>query len=170
MNTRPIFPLVAGLLLAGLAQNSFAAPKPAPDNVTVIYQDPDKFTDVRENQSNTTSTYYLDELRAFLQKTASPRLAAGEKLVITVADIDLAGENLFNQPEQIRIMKDIYPPRVKLRFQLFGADGQVRKEGERKLFDLDFMMQTGRPGGGEPLYYDKQLLRQWVEKEFSPKS
>jgi hypothetical protein len=169
MKTNQLLPFVAGLALtAGFVPQLVAAAK-APDNVTVTFQDPDNFTDVRENGSSITSTYYLDVLRTCLQQTASPLLAAGQKLVITVTDIDLAGENLFNQPHQIRVLKDIYAPRVKLKFQLIAADGTVVKEGERKLQDLDYLMQAGRPGSQETLYYDKQLLKQWLEKEFRAK-
>src|SRR5512135_2516283 len=113
MKTRQLLALLAGLsLVAGFAPRLCAAPAANRNNVSVTFQDPDKFTDVRENHSTTTSTYYLDELKACLQETAAPLLGAGQKLVITVTDVDLAGENLFNQPDQIRIMKEIYSPRV----------------------------------------------------------
>ena len=170
MKTRPILSLLAGLALAaGFASPVVAAPKTV-ENVTVKYQDPDKFTDVRENNSTITSTYYLDTLRDYLQQTASPLLSPGQKLVITVTDIDLAGENLFNQPNMIRILKDIYAPKVELKFQLLGADGTVVKEGERRLLDLDYLMQAGQIGSNESLYYDKQLLKKWVQQEFHAKS
>ncbi len=161
--------LFAGLVLTASFVPLMAAAAKAPDNVTVTFQDPDKFTDVRENGRTDTSTYYLDQLRDYIQQTAAPLLATGQKLTVTVTDVDLAGENLFNQPYQIRVMKDIYAPRVKLKFQLLGADGAVVKEGERRLQDLDYLMQSGRPGSEEPLYYDKQMLRNWLQKEFRTK-
>ena len=171
MKTRPLLPFIAGLVLtAGFALPLAASPAKTPDNVTVTFQNPDNFTDVLENGSNLTSTYYLDVLKDCLVQTASPLLAPGQKLVITVTDVDLAGETRFNQPHQIRIMKDIYMPRVRLTFQLLGADAKVVKEGERKLVDRDFMMQARIPGSDEPLYYDKQMLKQWVQKEFRAKS
>ncbi len=161
-----LLPFIAGLVLAaGFVSQAVAAAK-TPDNVTVTFQDPDKFTDVLENGFNTTSTYYLDLLRDCLMQNASPLLAAGQKLAITVTDVDLAGETRFNQPHQIRVIKDIYMPRVQLKFQLLGADGRMVKEGERKLVDRDFMLQAGHPGSDEPLYYDRQLLKQWVRDEF----
>lgn len=173
MKTRHILPFLAGLALAaGSATSTAAASKAAaPDNVTVTFQDPDNFTDVHENQSLETSTYYLDELRGCLQQTASPLLAAGQKLVITVTDVDLAGDNNFSSPDHIRIMKEIYAPRVHLKFQLLDADGKVLKEGERKLIDQFYLQQIKMPGGNQdPLYYDKALLKQWVRNEFRTKS
>lgn len=171
MKTRHILPYLAGLALAAGFATAAAPKSPAPDNVTVTFHEPEKFTDVRENQSMDTSTYYLDELRSHLQQTASPLLAAGQKLIITVIDIDLAGDNNFTSPDHIRIMKDIYAPRVQLKFQLLGADGKVLKEGERKLSDPFYLQQIRMPGGNQdPLYYDKTLLKQWIRDEFRTKS
>ncbi len=170
MKTRPLPLLLAALILsAGFATQSLAANK-TPENVTVTFQNPDNFSDVLENNSNLTSTYYLDQLRDCLLQTAAPLLAAGQKLVLTVIDIDLAGETRFNQPHQIRVMKDIYIPRAHLKFQLLGADGKVLQEGERKLSDMNYQSQVRRPGSDEPLYYDKQLLKQWLRDEFKAKS
>jgi len=170
MKTRLILSLLAGLaLLAGCASPN-AAPAKTPTNVTVQFQDPDKFTDVRENNSTITSTYYLDSLRDYLVKTASPLLADGQQLSITITDIDLAGENLFNQPHMIRIMKDIYTPKVKLSFRLVDAGGKAVKEGERQLIDLNYLLQVGRLGSNEPLYYDKVQLEHWIKAEFGPKA
>jgi hypothetical protein len=171
MKTRQLLPLLAGLALAtGFAPLLDAAPTVNRDNVSVTFQDPDKFTDVRENHSTTTSTYYLDELKACLQETAAPLLGAGQKLAITVTDVDLAGENLFNQPDQIRIMKEIYAPRVNLKFQLVGGDGKVLKEGERRLTDQLYLHQVRMPGDQDPLHYDKRMIKQWVQDEFRAKS
>lgn len=166
MKTRHLLPLFAGLVLITGSVPRLAAADKAPDNVTLVYQDPDKFTDVLENGQNYTSTYFLDELSKFFLQTASPLLAAGQKLAITVLDVDLAGESRFNQPNQIRIMKEIYYPRMWLKFQLVGADGKVVQEGERHIQDRDFMMRAGLPRSEDPLYYDKQMIRDWLIKEF----
>jgi hypothetical protein len=166
----PLLSLLAGVaLLAGCASQATTATK-APTNVTVTYQNPDNFTDVRENKSTSNSTYYLDTLKTYLQETAAPLIGADQKLAITVTDIDLAGENLFNQPNMFRVMRDIYTPKAKLSFQLTGADGKVIKEGERQLNNINYLMDAGRPGSSEQLYYDKLLLKHWLESEFGGKS
>ena len=169
MKTRYLLPILAGLALAAGSATPVLAAAKTPDNVTVTFEKPDDFTDVLENGSNLTSTYYLDQLRDCFLQTASPALAAGQKLAVTVTDIDLAGETRFNQPHQIRIMKDIYAPKIQLKFQLLGADGKVVKEGERRLIDLNYLTQLRLPGRDEPLYFDKQLIKQWVANEFKAK-
>lgn len=167
MKINRLISLIAGLVLsASFATPTFAAPAPTPDNVIVTFQNPDTFSDVLENHQNTTSTYFLNELQECIIKTASRRLATGQKLLITVTDIDLAGETRFNQPEQIRVMREIYTPRVKLKFQLLDPEGKVLKEGERSLVDRDYLMLAQRPGSSEPLFYDKQMLKDWITQEF----
>jgi len=172
MKTRHILPLVAGLALAaGFVSSATAEPKsPALDNVTVTFTDPDNFTDVRENRTMNNSPYFLEELKKTLQETAAQQLAAGQKLAITVTDVDLAGDNSFNSPDHIRIMKEIYAPRVHLKFQLLDAAGKVVKEGERKLIDQFYLRQVKMIGSQDPLYYDKELLKRWVRDEFRTKS
>ena len=167
MKTNRIIRLLAALALsAGSVIPTFAAPAPKPENVSVTFQDSDNFTDALENHGSTTSAYFLDQLRECIEQAATRRLATGEKLVITVTDVDLAGETRFNQPHEIRIMKEIYAPRVRLKFQLLGADGKGLKEGERNLVDQEYLMNSGRPGSSDPLFYDKLMLKDWITKEF----
>jgi hypothetical protein len=170
MKTRILLPFVAGLALtAGLAPRVLANPKTA-DNVAVTFQDPDNFSDVRESHSQSNSTYYLDQLKECLQQTAARLVPAGQKLTITVIDVDLAGETRFNIPDHIRIMTATTPPRVELKFQLVDAGGKVVREGERRLINLSYQNDLRRAGADEELYYDKQLLKDWVRDEFRAKS
>jgi len=169
MKTRYLLSLLAGLALtAGFAPQLVAVAK-APENVTVIFQEPENFTDVRENQSENTSAYYLGVLKNCMQETAAPLIPAGQKLAITVLDVDLAGETRNGRPDNVRVMTATTLPRIHLKFQLLGTDGKVMREGERKLTDLNYQNQIRRPGSEEPLYYDKELLRQWLRSEFKPK-
>ena len=158
------------LLVAALAAGSmFAADKKdKPSNVTVTFKDSDKFTDARSSMGSGTDEYYLDTIRDHLQQTASRYLAAGQKLDITVTDIDLAGEILPGSPDlnQVRIVKEVYIPRGVLTFKLTDADGKVVKEGERKINDMNFMNNMSVVGRNDPLFYDRAMLTRWVETEF----
>ncbi len=68
------------------------------------------------------------------------------------------------QAADVRIVRDIYPPRIDLRFKLLGADGKLLREGSRQLRDASFMM---RPDlyPNDPLRYEKTLLDDWVRAE-----
>jgi hypothetical protein len=167
MKTYSLLLLVAALF-AGGCQTTPSNPNPAkPDDVTVTFKDSDKYTDAREMANGPTSQYYLDELAKHLKEQAARRLTAGQKLVVTVTDIDLAGDILPGSTSNIRVIKEIYTPKMNLHFQLLDSAGAVVKEGDRHLTDLNYM-QTVMPivGQNEPLRYDKALITNWVSKEF----
>lgn len=160
--------LLAAVITAGSVFAADAEKKES--NVTVNFQDSEKFTDARSSFGNSTDEGYLKILSEHLQKTAGKQLAAGQKLEITITDVDLAGDFIPGNmnTQDVRIVKEIYIPRVKLSFKLLDANGKVIKEGERKLSDLNFMMNPGLIGRNEPLFYDKALLSDWISKEFKP--
>jgi hypothetical protein len=158
------------LLVAALAAGSVYAADadPKASNVTVAYHESDKFTDASSSFGRDPDKGYLEMLTQHVQKTAGRRLAAGQKLEVTITDLDLAGDFIPGRAstQDIRIIKEIYIPRVKLTFKLLDAEGKVVKEGERKLSDMNFMMNISLIGRNEPLFYDKALLTDWIEKEF----
>lgn len=157
------------LFLAAIAAGStLTAAEAKPSDVTVKFKESDKFTDAASRFNSGTDQHYLDDLSAHLQKVADREIAPGQKLEVTITDIDLAGEFIPTNVnmQDVRIIKDIYIPRLTLSFKLLDADGKVIKEGERKLTDLNFMNNIGLIGRDQPLYYDKALLSDWVRKEF----
>jgi hypothetical protein len=64
----------------------------------------------------------------------------------------------------VRIVRDVCPPRIDLRFRLTGADGVMVKDGERKLRDMAFLMSTVSYRD-DPLRYEKALIDTWLERE-----
>ncbi len=162
------FLLIAAALFAGGCQITPQNPNPAsPTDVTVNFKDSDKYTDVRETMNGSTSQFYLDELAKYLKDETARRMTAGQKLSVTFTEIDLAGDILPGSINDIRMLEDIYPPRMNLHFQLLDSNGAVIKEGDRHLIDLGYL-QTGAPliGQNEPIRYDKALLSNWVSREF----
>lgn len=154
-------------IAALLAVSAFAVDKKE-SNVTVSYQDPDKFTDARSSWGTDTDKGYLEDLSSHIQKTAGRTLPAGQKLEVTIKDIDLAGEFLPTRPElnTVRIVKEIYTPKISLTFKLTDANGTVIKEGERRLTDLNFMSNISLIDRNQPLYHDKAMLTEWIRTEF----
>ncbi|HEY4245684.1 MAG TPA: DUF3016 domain-containing protein [Lacunisphaera sp.] len=140
-----------------------------PEQVTVVFQDPDNFTDIRESHSNMNSTADLEELRNFVRKTAEPRLAAGTTLTITFLDLDFAGE-IRPDKDNIRVMTAVTPPRAQIKFELRGTNGEIIRKGERKLSDMNYQQSVSHMGRDDPLSYEKQLLKDWITREFNPKS
>jgi hypothetical protein len=52
-----------------------------------------------------------------------------------------------------------------LEFRLTDASGAVVKEGQRLLLD-QLYLSSAALNNGDPLYYDKILLSDWLRREF----
>jgi hypothetical protein len=117
-----------------------AAPTRTIARAEVNFFEPQKFTDVRDSyMGDYDRTTYLDSIREHVLEQAKYYVPEGHSLSVTFTDIDMAGDfEPWRGPrfDDIRIVKDIYPPRISLAFRLTDADGKVVKEGKRELRDL----------------------------------
>ena len=170
MKTLPILCSIAGLICATGLMAATDAPV-TPSAVEVSFEKPEEFTDF--THSYTQKDYQQDglmaEIREHVQQRAASRLAAGQKLVVKFTDIDLAGDFepwRVSTNQDIRIVKDLYPPRMKLEFKLLNADGSVAAEGKRSLVNLGFMSSLAFPQS-DPLRYDKEMLTDWLRTELT---
>lgn len=145
-------------------------PPKAESPVTVTFVQPEKFTDASGEDFNDgrDRDHVLASLKSHVEKMAQRFLAPGQSLEVRFVDIDLAGAfESWRGPEydRIRILKEIYPPRMTLEFRLLGADGQVLSEGKRKLSTLGYLMRIVSPSF-DGLRYDKEMLGVWMRQEF----
>jgi hypothetical protein len=88
-------------------------------------------------------------------------------LNIWVTDIDLAGDfepGRTPRTDDIRIIRAIYPVRIKLQFRLADSAGTVLAEGERTL--TDFGRVNDPFPRSDALRYEKEVLRDWLNAEF----
>jgi hypothetical protein len=155
---------VAALLALALA----ASAGPARDaTAEVEYVKPESFTDTGRRFDQREHAANLDALKRHLVESAARQLPADQTLAVTVTDVDLAGayEPWQMAHNEIRIVKDIYPPRIELHFRLARADGSVVKEGDRTLRDSAFLM-SGNPYAADALRYEKAMLDEWLGREF----
>ena len=150
---------------AGLA----AGPK-TPPRAEVIFSHPDKFTDAADGPrgSDIGRDSNLEQLKDYLVDRANVYIPEGQKLEVTITDVDLAGEvEPWRGPrfQDTRIVKDIYSPRIDLSFKLTDASGAVLKQGTRQLRDLTFNMKiyTNR---NDSRVYEKGLIDDWMRNEF----
>lgn len=158
---KPIPALLAALLPALAAAQA---------QVDVRFADLSRFSDLRntELRNERESAALAEELRRYLEAKALARLPPGTRLAVTITDVDMAGEFLpaprsTHQP--VRIVKNVYPPRVDLEFRLARADGRVEREGRRELRDLGFLSKA-RLAERETLGHEKALLDDWLKREF----
>lgn len=170
--SRFILVTVLGVLSAVVAS---AAPTPAPARTIaradVVFFEPKKFTDVRDSSmGDYERTTYLDQIRDHLLEQAKYYVPEGHQLSVTFTDIDMAGDfEPWRGPrfDDIRIVKDIYPPRMVLAFRLVDAEGHVVKEGKRDLRDLAFMMKITMTFRDDSVRHEKALIDDWLRTEFT---
>lgn len=144
---------------------------PTANAVSIEWTDPAEFSDIRYsgNRWEAVQGNWVVDLATYLQKQAGKHLAPGQQLKITITDIRRAG---MYEPgrgmnfDRVRIIKDIYPPRVTLNFTLQDAHGQVIAQGERKLVDGAFLMGSSPINDSDTLRYEKRMLDNWLSSEF----
>jgi len=138
--------------------------------VSVQWTDPGQFSEIKfsGNRWESKRGTWVTDLAEYLRDEAGQRLARGQTLDVTITDIDRAGRYepaVRPGMEDIRIVKDIYPPRMTLNFVVKGADGQVVAEGERKLVDHGFLMGSNL-NSTDTLRYEKRMIDDWLRREF----
>jgi hypothetical protein len=148
------------LVLAG-AINAAAA------TTQVEFVKPESFTDAGRGLPRSTDAEVLKPLSDHLIRRASQRLAQGQKLEVWITDVDLAGDFEPHQrySSEVRIVRDLYPPRIDLRFRLADASGAVVKEGTRTLRDAGFLLHRSGDSS-DALRFEKSMLDRWLEAEF----
>ncbi|MEW9571903.1 DUF3016 domain-containing protein [Rhodanobacter sp. Si-c] len=160
--------LLAAMALLGAPAMAATATNPA--NVTVSYDHPEQFTETRKIRALAPirdDKSYLKTLKTYIEDRAGRMLPPDEHLDIVVTDIDRAGnfEPWRRGPmQEVRIIKDIYPPRIDLRFRLLDANGKVVREGTRKLRDPGFLTDDSATSGNDSLRYEKRLIDRWLGK------
>lgn len=137
----------------------------------VTFYEAEKFTDARDGSSPAADYQTtLKGLREYFIQQASRIIPATLRLQITILDVDLAGDfepELGASFDSIRIVKDLYPPRITLVFRVTDAAGNVLREGRRDLKDPAFMSRL-LMNRDDPLRYEKVMIDAWLRSEFGP--
>ena len=178
-----VLPLALALATAGCAslygkgELATGAPGALPESgpVSVRWNDPATFTELRYSRNRWESERggWLTDLAEYLRKRAATQLPNGERLELTIVDVDRAGD--FEpwhgaQHQDTRIVRDIYPPRMTLQVKHYDASGALVSEGERKLSDPAFLIGTNPINNSDPLRYEKRMIDSWLRKELDTAS
>ena len=68
--------------------------------------------------------------------------------------------------DNIRVIKNIDIPRIKLSYVYTGADGVALKQGEVNIKDMSFLSQHNPVSRSDSLKYEKNMLRKWFNETF----
>ena len=142
--------------------------------VTVEWTDPAQFSEIRGsfNRWEASRGNWVHELAEYLRDGAQARVGEGERVHILITDIRRAGDfepGRGPQMDRVRIMRDIYWPRMTLEFSHDDAAGGRIAQGARELSDPSYL--TSRIGpltGSDPLRYEQAMIDRWLHQEFGP--
>lgn len=136
--------------------------------VEVTWQNPDKYRDVYagDGSSRSFKENTFSQLEKHFKKLAE-KLPEDYTLKIEVNDLDLAGDVHHGGLNRIRVVKDIFFPRIKFSYQLLSADQQVVTENEVNLKDMNFMMHSSIRYSNSSLSHEKKMLDGWFKDAFS---
>jgi hypothetical protein len=169
MKTKLLFltALFAAAPLLGRA--AIPPPKTIDPRMQVNFFEPEKYTDVKMSQmgDDRDRDDILGRIRDYLIEQARHYVPLGQTLEITFTDIDMAGDfEPWRGPQfqDIRIVKDLYPPRMTLTFRLTDAEGNVLKQGKRELRDMSFLLKLSIDRN-DTLRHEKGMLEDWLRSE-----
>ena len=106
------------------------------------------------------------EFEKHFTKLAST-LPEKQMLKVDVTDVDLAGDTRFDSTNQIRVVKDLYFPRLNFSYTLIDEKGQVIQEETIVLKDMNFMQGGNLKYRSKALGYEKKMLDKWFKDTFS---
>lgn len=134
--------------------------------VEVKWTNPDKYTDIKagEGHRKKFQEQTFKTLEEHFAKMAE-MLPEQQKLLVDVTNLDLAGDVNYTM-KRIRIIKDIFTPRMKFNYQLLNADNTVVKSEDVSLNDMGFMMSNSLKYRSKSLSYEKEMLDDWFRKTF----
>jgi hypothetical protein len=130
---------------------------------------PDKFTDIKPG-NGTDKSFRKGLERAFTQELSksAKALPAGQTLEVTFTDIDLAGEvDPVDMPGgyQLRLLKDVYFPRLQFDYRVLDASGAVVSEQKGvELKDMSYLTGPRSATTSTSFYYETKMLREWFKK------
>lgn len=158
---------LTGVTRAATSDSAAATQKTSP--VTVIFDHPEMFSDVRDAFIPTQKGEQgiLDALSRFVQHRGAQYLPPGYHLTVTFTNIDLAGDFepwRGSSLSDVRIMRSIYPPRFAFTYQITDPSGKIIKSGQKHLLDMDYLNKINI-NNTDSLHYDKALLDDWLRED-----
>lgn len=128
--------------------------KPQSSDVTIEFSEPESYTDFKltpfggESQRD----YLERRMREEIGIAVNRHLPPGYQLALRITDVDMAGDfqpELGPDADQVRILRAIHPPRVKVEYALADELGNTISSGEETLSDMGYTFTVRRPNESE---------------------
>lgn len=140
--------------------------------VKIEWQNPKDFRDIKSSSElqSRFQTRLFDTLTKNINKQAEKTLKPNQKLQMIVTNLDLAGDmrpTFGATPNDLRVIKDLYPPRATFSYTITDND-KVVIAGDEKITDMSFMYKVRR-FNNKPFQYETTLFDDWLNKTIAPK-
>ena len=162
---RPEIAMIRNISLAAILAAALVVPTTSFAGVIVRFVSPENYSDSGLGDGT------LAGLRSHLQRLGQRYLARGQTLTVDVLDVDRAGQYepwRYNLTD-VRILRDVTPPRIKLRYVLTDG-GKRTRSGEETLSDINYQMNPAARSSSDRLVYEKALLDDWFRRNFANRS
>jgi len=148
-------------------------PRALPDAgpVAVHWADPARFSELRYslNRYEAARGDWVEQLAEYIRARGEQQLPPGQRLDVEILDVERAGEYEYpyGGAADIRVLRDVYPPRMRLHVVRTDADGRLLDEGERHLSDLAYLVGPQPLSSTDPLRYEKRMIDRWLRRELA---
>lgn len=150
---------------AALLALALIATTPTLAGVTVVYGNPDRFTDAGDRNSDPVKI--MKVLADHMKKVADQVVPAGTDVRIEVLDLDRAGRTRMNLPTEIRVMTGrADPPCMDVRYTV-TTQGQAAEPRKEQVCDVNYLRPLDpRDSENDPLVYEKRMVAEWIRQRF----
>lgn len=153
------------LVIASLMLLSVAVPAAEP-RVAVNYREVEKFTDFGLSRWDRERN---EKAFAGMLESLGERLQPGQRLSLTLTDVNLAGEEEWwrFRGHEVRVLRNVTWPALEFDFQLSDASGRVVKTGSTRLTDMSYLRHSLVPVStqSDAFRYEQRMMERWLKDE-----
>lgn len=150
------------LVLLALVPLALPAPALAAAEVIAVTS-PTYDRDAFRSQAERDATFR--DLARDLQRRLDRRLPPGRDVRVTLIKVRPAGrfEPWRTGMEDVRVLRDVTPPRIELRYQV-RERGRVVAESDETVTDMDYLSNPSSRMSSDRLAHEKALLDDWADQ------
>lgn len=154
--------LMVALVWLALPVAAPAAPSVA--RVSVSFTHPERFNDqdFRVRFTPAQRAAALADLARHIERAGAAILKPGQVLKIEIFDLRRAGMERMVRGAEIRVLTEVTPPTISLRYALSG--GRRAQRGTKILTDMNYLNNPSARFSGDRFAYEKALIDDWLRQ------
>ncbi len=140
-------------------------------SVSLSFVESENFRDIQYDSVDSLKGHkiVLASIEKAFVKYSSRVLPAGYELEVTVSDVDLAGDHspLSSTFGDIRVLRDIFPPRIGFDYMLKDSNERIIESGTAKLVDMSYLYRLNpiRHSSTNAAPYISEMIERWSARD-----